>query len=359
VTDAPGIQCRFRLEWPGFSLDVDLELAARGVTAIFGPSGSGKTTLLRCVAGLERAPNGRLWMGDEAWQDGSRWVPTHQRPLGYVFQEASLFPHLSVAGNLRYGLRRSADAQRVSLDAAVDLLGLGHLLHRRPERLSGGERQRVAIARALATGPRLLLMDEPLASLDLERKREVLPYLERLHDELEIPVLYVSHSPDEVARLADHLVALESGRVIASGALGDLLARLDLPLRLGEDAGTILEGVIAEVDTAWHLARVAFPGGALWTRDQGLPAGQRVRVRVLARDVSLARTAPERTSIQNVLEGRIDEVADDQHPSSALARIRIGPSLLVARLTKRAVSELEVAPGQKVWVQVKSVALLA
>jgi molybdate transport system ATP-binding protein len=202
-------------------------------------------------------------------------------------------------------------------------------------------------------------MDEPLASLDLERTREVLPYLERLHDELEIPVLYVSHSPDEVARLADHLVALESGRVLASGALGDLLARLDLPLGLGEDAGMILEGVIAEVDAAWHLARVAFTGGALWTRDQGLPAGQRVRVRVLARDVSLARTAPERTSIQNVLEGRIDEVADDQHPSSALVRIRIGRSLLVARLTKRAVSELEVAPGQEVWVQVKSVALLA
>jgi molybdate transport system ATP-binding protein len=359
VTDVPGIQCRLRLDWPGFSLDVDLELAARGVTAIFGPSGSGKTTLLRCVAGLERAPGGRLWVGGEAWQDGSRWVPTHRRPLGYVFQEASLFPHLSVAGNLRYGLRRSADAQRVSLDAAVDLLGLGHLLHRRPDRLSGGERQRVAIARALATGPRLLLMDEPLASLDLERKREVLPYLERLHDELEIPVLYVSHSPDEVARLADHLVALESGRVLASGALGDLLARLDLPLRLGEDAGTILEGVIAEVDEAWHLARVAFPGGTLWTPDQGLPARQRVRVRVLARDVSLARTAPQRTSIQNVLEGRIDQVADDHHPSSALVRIRIGRSILVARLTKRAVSELEVAPGQQVWVQVKSVALLA
>ncbi len=358
TADTPRIRCRFRLDWPGFSLDVDLELAGRGVTAIFGPSGSGKTTLLRCIAGLERAPGGRLWMGDEAWQDGSRWVPTHRRPLGYVFQEASLFPHLSVAGNLRYGLRRSAEARQFSLDAAIELLGLGPLLDRRPDRLSGGERQRVAIARALATGPRLLLMDEPLAALDLGRKQEILPYLERLHDELEIPVLYVSHSPDEVARLADHLVALAGGRVLASGPLADMLARLDLPIRLGEDAGTILEGAIAEVDAQWHLARVEFPGGALWTRDHGLPPGHRVRVRILARDVSLARRAPERTSIQNVLEGRIDEVVDDEHPSSALVRLRVGRSLLVARLTKRAVCELELAPGQEVWVQVKSVALL-
>lgn len=354
----PRIRCRFRLDWPGFSLDVDLDLAARGVTAIFGPSGSGKTTLLRCIAGLERAPGGRLWMGDEAWQDGSRWVPTHRRPLGYVFQEASLFPHLSVAGNLRYGLRRSADAQNVKLDTAIELLGLGPLLDRQTDRLSGGERQRVAIARALATGPRLLLMDEPLAALDLGRKQEILPYLERLHDELEIPVLYVSHSPDDVARLADHLVALAGGRVLACGPLADMLARLDLPIRLGEDVGTILEGVIAEVDEPWHLARVDFPGGALWTRDHGHAEGHRVRVRVLARDVSLARRAPERTSIQNVLEGRIDEVVDDEHPSSALVRLRVGRSLLVARLTKRAVAELEVTPGQDVWVQVKSVALL-
>jgi molybdate transport system ATP-binding protein len=353
-----GIQCRFRLDRPGFVLDVDLDLATRGVTAIFGPSGSGKTTLLRCIAGLERAPNGRLRVGGEVWQDGRRWVPTHRRQLGYVFQEASLFPHLSVAGNLHYGLRRSAEARRVSLDSAVELLGLGHLLDRRADRLSGGERQRVAIARALATGPRLLLMDEPLAALDLERKGEILPYLERLHGELEIPVLYVSHSPDEVARLADDLVVLEGGRILASGPLSDLLARLDLPIRLGKDTGTILEGAIAEVDTTWHLARVEFAGGTLWTRDHGLPVGHRVRVRVLARDVSLARRTPERTSIQNVLAGRIDQIVDDEHPSSALVRIHVGRTPFVARLTKRAVAELEIAPGQDVWVQVKSVALL-
>ena len=163
------IEARFRLDWPNFSLDVDLSLPVRGVTALFGHSGSGKTTLLRCIAGLERAPQGRLVVGDEVWQDTGRWVPTHQRPIGYVFQEASLFAHLSVMGNLRYGLKRATGAQRAGLDQAIALLGIGHLLDRKPGTLSGGERQRVGIARALAVNPRLLLMDEPLAALDLQR----------------------------------------------------------------------------------------------------------------------------------------------------------------------------------------------
>jgi molybdate transport system ATP-binding protein len=361
LTIAPArreLACRFRLDRPRFSLDVDLVLPGRGVTAIFGPSGSGKTTLLRCIAGLERAPGGRLQLGDETWQDGGRWVPTHLRPLGYVFQEASLFPHLSVAGNLRYGERRSPAARRRNLEASIELLGLASLLERAPGKLSGGERQRVAIARALATAPRLLLMDEPLAALDAARKREILPYLERLHDELDIPVLYVSHAADEVARLADHLVLLDGGRVRASGRLTDLLQRLDLPLALGEDVGTVLEGAIDEIDATWHLARVGFPGGVLWTRDHGLPVGQRVRVRVLARDVSLARAAPLRTSIQNVFEGWIDAVADDEHPSSVVVRLCVGPSRLLARVTKRAAVELDIVPGREIWVQVKSVALL-
>jgi molybdate transport system ATP-binding protein len=223
-----GIEARFRIDWPGFVLDVDLSLPGRGVTALFGHSGSGKTTLLRCIAGLERAPLGRLAVDGEVWQDASQWLPPHKRPIGYVFQEASLFAHLTVMGNLHYGLKRLRCAPRISLDQAIELLGIGHLLDRKPDTLSGGERQRVGIARALAVSPRLLLMDEPLAALDLKRKQEILPYLERLHDELEIPVLYVSHSPDEVTRLADHLVAMEGGRVVAYGPLADTLARLDL-----------------------------------------------------------------------------------------------------------------------------------
>jgi len=354
---AVGIEARFRVDWPGFSLDVDLTLPAQGVTALFGHSGSGKTTFLRCIAGLERAPQGRLIVDGEVWQEAGRWVPTHKRPLGYVFQEASLFPHLTVMGNLRYGLKRISDAHQVSLDQAIELLGIGHLLERKPDRLSGGERQRVGMARALAVSPRLLLMDEPLAALDLKRKREILPYLERLHDELDIPVLYVSHSPDEVARLADHLVAMEGGRVLASGPLVDTLARLDLPIRLGEDAGAILDATVGAIDHDWHLVRVDFAGGSLWAKDQGLPVGHRVRVRVLARDVSLA-DQPGTSSIQNVLRGRVDAIGDDEHPGLALVRVQIGNVILLARLTKRAAASLGVAVGKALWVQVKSVALL-
>jgi molybdate transport system ATP-binding protein len=353
-----GIQARFRLDWLGFTLDIDLELPARGVIALFGHSGSGKTTLLRCIAGLERAPGGFLALDGEVWQDGKHWLPTHKRPLGYVFQETCLFPHLTVMGNLRYGMRRASGGQRARLDQVIELLGIGHLLERKPDRLSGGERSRIGIARALAVNPRLLLMDEPLAALDLQRKQDILPYLERLHDELEIPVLYVSHSPDEVARLADHLVVMESGRVLADGPLAETLARIDLPIRLGEDVGAIIEATVGTVDDAWHLARVDFSGGSLWTRDRGLPVGRRVRVRVLARDVSLAREHPGQSSIQNVLQGRVDAIAAADHPGLVLVRVRIGAAMLVARLTRRAVVGLGIVPEQDLWIQVKSVALM-
>lgn len=352
------IAARFRLAWPGFTLDVDLKLPLSGVTALFGPSGSGKTTLLRCIAGLERAPEGLLSINGDVWQDDHHWLPTYKRPLGYVFQEASLFTHLSVTGNLRYGLKRSTDRQLVSLEQAIELLGIGHLLDRKPDRLSGGERQRVAIARALAVSPRLLLMDEPLAALDLKRKREILPYLERLHDELEIPIIYVSHSPDEVARLADHIVAMEDGLVSAQGPLAETLTRIDLPIRIGEEACAILEAKIKTVDDDWHLAQVEFSGGCLWFRDPGLPVGRKVRVRVLARDVSLAKRRPEQSSIQNIIAGKVDAIGADEHPGLAIVRIQVGDSRLVARLTKRAVATLNLEPEQKIWIQVKSVALM-
>lgn len=352
------IQAQFRIQWPGFALDVDLELPARGVTALFGHSGSGKTTLLRCMAGLERAPHGRLIVGGEVWQDERRWLPTHKRPLGYVFQEASLFDHLSVMGNLRYGMKRVGGEGSVSLDQAIDLLGIGHLLERKPGRLSGGERQRVAIARALALSPRLLLMDEPLAALDLKRKQEILPYLERLHDELEMPVIYVSHSPDEVARLADYIVAMEGGRALAQGPLAETLARTDLPIRIGEEPCAILDATIGAVDADWHLARVDFQGGGLWFRDHGLPVGRRVRVRVMARDVSLAVTRPKGGSIQNVLPGRIEVVGEDRHPGLSIVRARVGETAFLARLARRAVAELGLSPGLDVWIQIKSAALM-
>lgn len=354
-----GIQAKFQLGWPGFSLDVALDLPARGITALFGPSGSGKTTLLRCIAGLEKTAQGRLLVNGEIWQDTTRRVPVHQRPLGYVFQEASLFAHLTVLGNLRYGVKRMANENSAALDQAIDLLGINALLHRLPDKLSGGERQRVAIARALALSPRLLLMDEPLASLDHPRKQEIMPYLQQLHRTLEIPVLYVSHAADEVARLADYLVVIDNGRVRAQGLLAETLTRLDFPLPLGDDVGTILDATVGDIDVAWHLARVDFPGGSLWTPDPALPVGCAVRVRVLARDVSLATMPPEQSSIQNVLCGRVDAIADDAHPGLLLVRIQAGPSQLLARITRRAAATLHINIGQTVWVQVKTVALMA
>ncbi len=360
------IEARLRLARREFTLDVALALPGKGISALFGPSGCGKTTVLRALAGLERA-SGRVALGDEVWQDDAsgRFVPTHRRALGYVIQEAALFPHLDVRRNLDYGLKRIAPAERhIAIDQVVDLLGIAPLMARRPATLSGGERQRVAIARAISTSPRLLLMDEPLAALDAKRKADVLPYLERVHAELAIPVVYVSHAIDEVARLADHLVLMEAGRVVAAGALADMLAQLDLPLPLGEDAGVVLDGVVGERDAQWHLARLdvgdAAAGRAcsLWARDRGLPIGRRVRLRVLARDVSLTLAPQSGTSIGNQLRGTVEALADDTHPALALVRVRIGGAPLVARLTRRSAQALELAPGRAVWAQVKTVALM-
>ena len=353
------IHARFRLPYPAFTLDIDVDLPAGGVTAVFGRSGSGKTTLLRCIAGLEQTLDGSLIVNGETWQDGSYRRPVHQRALGYVFQEARLFPHLSVAANLDFGRRRIAESERrVSLAQVVELLGIAHLLERRPERLSGGERQRVAIARALATSPRLLLMDEPLAALDQARKQEILPYLERLHDELAIPVLYVSHSPDEVARLADHIVLMEDGRAVAQGPLTETLARVDLPLRLGEDVGVVFSGQVLERNAKWHLARIGFAGGEIWVRDGGAGVGRTVRLRILARDVSIARHRHDDVSIMNLLPATIITHAAEDHPALALLQLQVGGTRLLARLTRHSANRLELAPGQQVWVQIKAVALL-
>jgi molybdate transport system ATP-binding protein len=352
---------RLSLARPAFTLDVDLALPMRGITALFGASGSGKTTLLRSVAGLERGRNGLVRIGAQVWQDDSRgiFLPAWQRPLGYVFQEASLFDHLDVRGNLEYGQRRSGrNESAMALDQAIDLLGIAALMQRRTSQLSGGERQRVAIARALATQPQLLLLDEPLASLDYARRQDILPWLERLRDELHIPMLYVTHAADEVARLADTLVVLDQGRVAACGPVAEVLARIDTPVVLGEDAGALLDGTVRERDARWHLARVGFAGGSLWLRDSGLDIGRRVRLRVLARDVSLATEEPHHTSVQNILPCVVQAVAPDGHPSQALVRLGVGESILLARITARSVDALKLAPGRPVWAQVKSVALI-
>ncbi|MDR0441732.1 MAG: molybdenum ABC transporter ATP-binding protein [Candidatus Accumulibacter sp.] len=356
------MEARFRLAYPGFTLDVDLRLPDAGVTAVFGPSGSGKTTLLRCIAGLERAPRGFLSVAGKVWQDedARRFLPTHRRPLGIVFQEASLFSHLSVRRNLEYGMKRAGRAGREEFDAMLDLLGIGALLERDPGGLSGGERQRVAIARALLTHPGLLLMDEPLAALDAKRKQEILPYLEKLHDELSIPVLYVSHALDEVARLADHLVLIDAGRVTASGSLVETLARVDLPQAFGDDIGAVLETRVAGHE-ADGLTRLEFPGGCLYISRRDKPPGSRARCRIRASDVSLALAAHRDSSILNILPATVSAVVPLPMPGHVLAQLKLrgdDAPFLLARITERSRAALDIAPGREVMAQIKTVALL-
>jgi molybdate transport system ATP-binding protein len=349
-----------RLPLADFALDVDLRLPGRGVTALFGPSGSGKTTLLRCVAGLARAA-GRVAINGDCWQDdgGGVFLPTHKRPLGYVFQEASLFAHLSVRANLEFGLKRIAAAERrVEWQAALELLGIGHLLERDTGTLSGGERQRVAIARALLTSPHLLLMDEPLAALDARRKQEILPYLDRLHDELAIPVLYVSHSLDEVARLADHLVLIDQGRVVAAGPTAELMARLDLPLARDEDAAVIVETTVAGHDDDYQLTHLALPGGIIQVTRKPLPAGARARLKIHARDVSIALSGDHRSSILNRLPARVCGFGETANPAQCLVRLDAAGTSLLARITRLSKEQLGLADGMEVVAQIKSVALL-
>ncbi len=356
------IRARFRVPYADFLLDVDLQLPGRGVTALLGHSGSGKTTCLRCCAGLEHAQTGFLEINGELWQDSSRghFLPPHQRALGYVFQEASLFPHLSVRRNLEYGLKRIAAAERrVALDQALELLGIEHLLERMPARLSGGERQRVGIARALLTSPRLLLLDEPLAALDLKRKGEILPYLERLHAELEIPILYVSHSPDEVARLADHVVVMEQGQVLANGPINDILPRLDLPLAQGEDAGVVVTGQVSGYDADYQLLSLRFPASELQVQIAHPPValGSTLRLKVQARDVSLALEKPRHSSILNLLPVTVLAQVPADNAAHVLVRLDMQGTPLLTRITRYSRDQLGLHEGQQLWAQIKSVAL--
>ncbi len=353
------IEVRFRIDRSDFVLDVDVEIPATGITAVFGPSGCGKTTLLRAIAGLEPCHDGYLRVGEMLWQDGAHFVPPHKRPLGYVFQEASLFAHLNVRRNLEYGVKRVPVSQRkVSMERAIELLGIGPLLEHRADQLSGGERQRVAIARALAVSPGILLMDEPLAALDQARKQEILPYLESLHDELEIPVIYVSHSPDEVARLADHLVLLEAGRIRASGPIGEMLTRLDLPLAYGNDAEALIEAVVAKHDDAYDLTLLDFSGGRFTVTRHDLPVGHAVRVRVAARDVSLTLKHQSGTSILNIFPATIDEISP-AGSAQVMVKLMCGDVPMLARVTRKSASVLDLKPGKLIYAQAKSVALLS
>ncbi|MBY6212412.1 molybdenum ABC transporter ATP-binding protein [Microbulbifer agarilyticus] len=352
-----------------FFLDVDFSIPGSGVTGIFGPSGCGKTTLLRCIAGLQPCAQSHLRVNGETWQSAdprAATLPVHKRPIGYVFQQPSLFPHLTVEGNLTFARKRATQLVNAeNYDEIVQLMDLSGLLDARPESLSGGEQQRVAIARALLVKPQLLLMDEPLAALDLARKRDILPYLEKLHQSLDIPILYVSHSVDEIARLADHLLLMGDGRIRESGAAPALLSRTDFPVQLGDDLGVLLEADVIERDTQWNLLRARFDGGDLWLRDSGEAPGERIRIRVLARDVSLTRTEDTDSSILNRLPMRVVDITADRDPAMVLVRmspratsVSDNSGIITARVTCRSQDALALAAGEEVWAQIKSVAIV-
>ena len=340
-----------------FRLDIGFRVPGVGVTALFGPSGSGKTTILRCIAGLQRLA-GRCVIGGECWQDdgaGTFRAP-HERRVGYVFQEASLFPHLSVRGNLRYAARRAGAAPVLGFDAVVEMLGLGLLLERAPAALSGGERQRVAVGRALLSQPRLLLMDEPLSALDQGAREEITSYFEVLHRELSIPMLYVSHDLAEVARLADHLVVVAGGAKLADGPVGEILERLDLhPTGERFEAGVVLDARVAEHDPRYHLSRLRHHRQVITVPLVDAPVGEAVRIRVRARDVALATRRPRAISIRNVLPGRVAEVSDQSGTAYAEALVDIGGGRLRARITREAAADLRLRAGTRVYALVKSI----
>lgn len=352
------IQASFRGRIGRFALDVAFETPARGVTALFGPSGCGKTSVLRCVAGLQRVAQGACVVDGDVWQDAARFRPTHKRPIGYVFQEASLFPHLSVRGNLIYGAPAAAGA--IAFDEIVDLLGLERMLERAPLNLSGGERQRVAIGRALLSQPRLLLMDEPLSALDSLTKNEILPFLERLHDRLKLPVLYVSHDMSEVERLADRLVLMQAGQVVASGPLADLQSDPSLPLAGAREAAVSLDARVAGYDEAYGLLTLAVRGGVFVAPAPAAPAGEHRRLRIAASDISLSVEHPGVSTILNSLEARILS-SRPVEGNAIIVVLGLGADgtgdRLLARVTRRSWDHLALRDGMLVHAQVKGVAL--
>ncbi len=348
-----------RLHKGGFDLHSAFEAPASGFTALFGPSGCGKTTLLRVIAGLEPDARGQVRVGDETWQDARGTLPPHRRRVGFVFQQPVLFAHLDVRANLDYALRRRrGDGSGLSFAQVVELLGLDALLARRAPVLSGGERQRVAIAQALLSNPRLLLMDEPLSALDQASRSVLLPYLDQMQRELAIPVLYVSHALDEVARLTDHMVLMRDGRVVTGGDINTLLTRLDLPMAHGRNAEAVLRAAVHAQDDADGLTELRFAGGPLWVPRVDLPRGTAVRLRIRARDVSLALQPVSGTSILNTLPVTVAEI-DDDGPAQVMVTLRAGDQLLLTRVTRRSQRLLDIAPGKAMYAQVKSVALLA
>ena len=355
------LQAKFKMDYPGFNLDVELNLPAKGVTVVFGPSGSGKTTLLRCLSGLERAPSGFLKLADQVWQDEKTFLPIQDRKIGMVFQDSRLFPHLSIRENLVYGYQRTLPADRkLQLDEVVQILDLEHLLQRRPEKLSGGEKQRVAIGRALLTSPKLLLMDEPLASLDMQLKAEIIPFVKRIEDEFQTPIIYVTHSMNEVLQLVDTMVIMKSGKVANSGPVEEVFSDVQLREAVGdEQLGAVLETSVAEHDEGFGLTRLDFMGQSLYVPRQDIPVGKSLRVHIHSKDVSLSTGLPQgASSVLNILQARVKKVgAIDPEGYSVDIELDAGRPIL-ATITRKSLANLDLKSGQTIYASIKAIKMV-
>lgn len=340
-------------------LNFNFDISAEGITAIFGVSGCGKTSLLRAIAGLELHANSTLQVGDEIWQDENVFLAPHQRSIGYVFQEASLFEHLCVIDNIEYGFKRaSADSRNISVEHVIKLLGLQDLLDKKPAFLSGGERQRVAIARALAANPKLLLMDEPLSSLDQARKAELLPYIETINKEMNIPILYVSHSNEEIGRLADQLIFIEDAVVKASGPISELLTRTDLSLAHRRQAESLIFAEAEKYDENFQLNYLSSEVGTFMVPGKKLPPSKKLRLRLAAQDISITLEEQINTSILNIFPAVIEELFAESK-AQLTVRLSINRLPVLARITMKSAENLKLEKGKEVFAQIKSVAVLA
>jgi molybdate transport system ATP-binding protein len=355
------LTAKFKINFPEFNLDIDLNIPAQGVTVVFGPSGSGKTTLLRCLSGLERAPSGFLKLADQVWQDEEIFIPIHQRKIGLVFQESRLFPHMSIQENLLYGYNRTQpDERHLHLDEVVQVLGLGDLLKRYPDKLSGGERQRVAIGRALLTSPKLLLMDEPLASLDMQRKAEIIPFIKKIEVEFKTPIIYVTHSMNEVLQLVDTMVILNSGKVVNRGTVEEVFSNVQLREVVGdEQLGAVLETTVSAHDEEFGLTRLDFMGQILHVPKQNISAGQNLRVHIHSKDVSLSTAPPVGfTSVLNILKAKVAKIGTlDPRGYSVDIELDAGRPIL-ATITRKSLSNLNLKQGQPIFVHIKAIKMV-
>ncbi len=337
-----------------FNLDVDLKLPRTGINSIFGPSGCGKTTLLRIIAGLNNEASARIKVGDSVWQDEGTFLKAFDRRVGYVFQEPSLFSHLSVRENFLYGYKRVPPSERlISIEKVIELLGLEKIVNRGIAGLSGGEQQRVSIARALLSSPELLLMDEPLSGLDLKRKKEIMPYMENLSKELSIPIIYVTHSIDEVARLANELVFMKDGKIESSGAVFDQLAKIDDNYAIHN----LVKGKVLSFDENLFLGTISFGNSTFLIPGESFEIGRTIRIQIKAKDISITLSKQKDTSILNILEAKVDSLSDYQRGQS-LIKVMVGETILTAILTNKSVRDLKLEVGQNVFVQIKSASLI-